>query len=62
VNSRRFRHLQRDEWLFLGKLALAGCVFPLVWALLVPIAIELFRESPSDCPVNPRLARSTVRV
>lgn len=35
--------MKRDEWLFLGRLALAGCLFPMVWALLVPIAIELWR-------------------
>jgi len=54
--------VKRDEWLFLGKLALAGLVFPLVWALLVPIAIELFGESPSERTVDPRLARDAVRV
>lgn len=59
---KRWHLLSRDEWLFLGKLALAGCVFPLVWAILVPIAIELFSESPSNRNVDPALAPDGARV
>jgi len=50
--------VKRDEWIFIGHLALVGFLFPLVWALLVPIALELWRDSksPDDQPVDPGLA------
>jgi hypothetical protein len=34
--------VKRDAWFFLGRLALVGLFFPVVWALLVPVAIDLW--------------------
>jgi len=53
--------VKRDEWLFLGRLVLVGFLFPLVWALVLPIAIELWQcNSRANQPVNPRLAPALI--
>lgn len=41
----RIQAMKRDEWVFLGRMALLGFIFPMLWALLVPIALELYSES-----------------
>jgi hypothetical protein len=36
--------MRRDDWTFVLRLALCGCVFPLVWALIPPVVCDILSE------------------